>query len=111
MTDTEINIAIAECCGWRGPSAPYHLVDAQMAQPLDYVNDLNAMHEAEKSLTTQQEQGYVERLGATLMNAAYDNDPRWLDSELSSHDSVYRATARQRAEAFLRTVGKWKEDK
>jgi len=59
----------------------------------DYVNDLNAMHEAEKVLTTAQ---------ATTMS-------QYLHRRLGMLWGF--ATASQRAEAFLRTVGQWKEAK
>lgn len=70
----------------------------------DWLNDLNATHELEKTLTPEQEHLYVDRLAAALMSAAYEDDPRWLKSELSSYDSTYRATARQRCTAYLEVV-------
>lgn len=67
----------------------------------DPLSDLNAMHEAEKVLTTLQQQGYI----ANLIQVCdpkddIDEPTRWL---------VCHATAAQRAEAFLRTIGKWVE--
>lgn len=60
----------------------------------DYLNDLNAMHEAEKFLPQDPfYQGYYLGCLKTLTN----NQP-------------YFATAKQRAEAFLRTIGKWKDE-
>lgn len=58
----------------------------------DYLTDLNAMHEAEEHLRGHQFQRYAEML----------------DDIIGSLGGI-RATARQRAEAFLRTLGKWKE--
>jgi hypothetical protein len=52
--------------------------------------DLNAMHEAEKDLTSSQWDDYVEHLGGSLYHCAH-------------------ATAAQRAEAFLKTIGKWED--
>lgn len=135
MTDQEINIAVAEACGWeRWKSSPESSVvclkkptpsqraywikcgNFITADPVNnpgdipnYCRDLNSMHEAEKVLTPDQEFTYVSRLGGMIMESAYEDDPRWTKSHLSSGDSTYRATARQRAEAFLRAVGKWKE--
>jgi hypothetical protein len=110
MTDLEINIAIAEMCGWGFLSKDKFIVippySPYSVQPLstipDYVNDLNAMAEAEQFLDSTNG-------GST--------DPNCLRYTYSSEvyrivpDTVqpFRASARQRAEAFLRTIGKWKE--
>jgi len=59
----------------------------------NYLNDLNAMHDAENSLTTSQ---------MTIMS-------QYLHRRLGMLWGF--ATASQRAEAFLRTIGKWKEAK
>jgi len=58
----------------------------------DYLNDLNAMHEAEKVLIGRGDWAICD-----------------YDQELSTVTSSWKwnATAAQRAEAFLRTVGKW----
>ena len=59
----------------------------------DYPHDLNAMHEAEKTLTPTQWHQYNAHLARITM-----------------HDRLFAmvsATAAQRAQAFLRTVGKW----
>jgi uncharacterized protein (DUF488 family) len=57
----------------------------------NYCTDLNAMHRAEGVLTKEQTDEYI----ALLFDATYE---------------ATLATARQRAEAFLRTLGKWEED-
>lgn len=64
----------------------------------DYCNDLNAMHEAEKSLTREQLVDYCNfRL-------------RFVTGEGMCEDyKMICSTAAQRAEAFLRTIGKWEE--
>ena len=60
----------------------------------DYPNDLNAMHEAEKVCL---DQDYLENFyNSHLLDATNDADERW-----------WMATAAQRAEAFLKTIGKW----
>jgi len=88
MSEEQINIAIAEACGWAHPSVqPY-------AFP-DYCNDLNAMHEAEKTLTRDQIEVFCDQL-------------------LPKNHGIWwgiHTTARQRAEAFLKTIGKWKDTK
>jgi hypothetical protein len=74
----------------------------------DPLNDLNAMHEAEKVLTPEKEERYVGMLQNVMGIEVFEEGSRWESSHLSSSDSVYRATASQRAEAFLKTLGLWK---
>ena len=78
MTDEQINAAIAKACGI---TRKYGIED--------YVGDLNAMHEAEESLS--QRDMYVMAIHIEAISKGFH----------------FRATARQRAEAFLRTLGKW----
>jgi len=97
MTDKEINAAIAEACGWKKPARKTVLNEkgffvTQHAQSApNYCADLNAMHDAEATLTEDQ----LWRMAREIER----NDEQW----------YFRATARQRAEAFLRTLGKWEE--
>lgn len=112
MSDQEINIAIAEACGWteihthpsdgmlwgQHPSCPDERNEYYDYPIPDCCHDLNAMHEAEKVMSDDQyHTGYKQTL-ASLVG-------------LSGNMRVPSATARQRAEAFLRTIGKWKEAK
>ena len=112
MTDEQINAAIAEACGWRNckvlpkPKKYWDVSDVpemcRIGSPPvagsctfpNYCADLNAMHEAENTLVGQQFPAY----------AFFLND---IEGSLWG----IRATARQRAEAFLRTLGKWEEEK
>jgi len=104
MNDLEQEIAIAKACGWEHtktvnnpePSAygrhPIHTADVKWDLPLpDYLNDLNAMHEAEKRLGdgTYLWDRYCDFLGGSLYHCAH-------------------ATAAKRAEAFLKTLYLWK---
>lgn len=89
MTDQEINAAIAETCGWKYYDG-WHHPDGRDKLP-DYCNDLNAMHKAEGVLTKEQAYEYI----AVLFDSTYE---------------ATLATARQRAEAFLRMLGKWKDE-
>lgn len=110
MTDEQINQAIAEVVGykwhdhpdrsaitdrWANPEKWVLRPDGQLVfrhEVPNYCNDLNAMHEAEK----------VHRMGTNwdeyveLLNALCDINPLY-------------STARQRAKAFLKTLGKWEE--
>ena len=72
--------------------------------PPDYLNDLNAMHEAEKVLSPANQLASGESQWSEYLV--------WLGfcGKNKTH-VVYgcvTATAAQRAEAFLRTIGKWK---
>jgi hypothetical protein len=104
MSEEQINIAIAEACGWRlifktkirQYGRPPWKIDGCRERIPDYCNDLNAMHEAEGTLKIM-EKIEMERL---------------LEREIIGSDYlIWRATATQRAEAFLRTLGKWEETK
>lgn len=85
---------------WRTPSND----GCRSASDLpDYLNDLNAMHEAEKIL---QERcifwpDYVDELAKMFPSARRDQRANW--------SQAIHATAAQRAEAFLHTIGKWEE--
>jgi len=104
MTPEAQRIAIAEACGWnredslfcraqgwRGPQGQWY-----SPLPPDYINDLDAMHEAEKVIL--------------------DNCGTWTRyvTELkfqSAKNGIphFHLTAAQRAEAFLRTLNLWQK--
>ena len=92
MTDDQINIAIAESLGWK------LLANNRWTKPCgiyadlpNYTSDLNACHEFEKSLNTDDAHMYYWRLKQEI---------GW---EYAS------ATASQRCENYLKTIGKWIE--
>ena len=91
MTDEQINEAITQATGlW---DYPYSNETKRM---YDFCSDLNAMHEAEKGL-----KGY-EQIHTYVWNLQNRKD--WVtDFKLME----VHASARDRAEAFLRTLGKW----
>ena len=96
MTDEQINAAIAEACGWKAKGKNWLTPNGTPVFASDvpnYCADLNAMHEAEKVLTEHQNESIY---------------PRSLGAWRNPTKPIY-ATARQRAEAFLRTLGKWEE--
>jgi hypothetical protein len=74
----------------------------------DYLHDLNAMHEAALNLGPDLGSEYAVRLRA-IVHA--DATPEMLRSDSMtkwcSDLYFYEATAAQRAEALLRTIGKW----
>ena len=107
-------IRIAEACGWKRPilwgmpvndcESPSHewfdrTQDYQVSllkRCPDYLNSLDAMHEAEATLVGKQRQAYR----VTLKRVC--NHP--------FHTHYVHATAAQRGEAFLRTLNRWEED-
>lgn len=116
MKKEEQQKAIAEFCGWANCLSPmsdeYHFLTTQelgnaMGRPVgrnslihpdgqhhripDYPNDLNAMHDAEKVLRPSQKIKYLKHL-----------------TQLDYYGRF--ATATQRAEAFLKTIGKWEDE-
>jgi hypothetical protein len=92
MTDKQINAAIAEACGWRKEDGVYmwtaNGIDYTCPDLWDWANDLNAMHEALKTLKPHQ-----------LWDVAYSLP---METMLG-----FMATARELAETFLLVIGKW----
>ena len=110
MTDEQMRIKIAEACGWT-PFEMHGLYlsrwtlwskgneSKKLHELPDYINDLNAMHEAEKVFTTAEQQNKYQ---AEIAEIA------WGCEEMGHRQVVFNqltATARQRAEAFIRTLG------
>lgn len=109
MSPEAQRLVIAVACGWKyidnNPDLyPYWLAptgDSRYGNPLDanlfpkafpdYLNSLNAMHEAEKVL----EGG---------MRSKYDAELTIICER--DYNFIWESTAAQRAEAFLRTIGK-----
>jgi len=107
MTEEQINQAIAVQCGWRKEDGVYmwtvNLIDCTCPQLWDWCGDLNAMHDAE-SILYQMKPEFARQL---LEIVSRDAGPGvWYAAGSFAH---VHATARQRAEAFLRTLGKWEE--
>jgi hypothetical protein len=96
MTDKEIGTAIAVACQKRFGIFPqsgdvFMLLDEEgiHIEDCDPLNDLNAMAVAETALSEYQDREYR----AILINKTVCKE--------------HRATARDKAEAFLRAVGGW----
>jgi hypothetical protein len=108
--------AIAEACGivsrdqW-GPLYKTALGVVRVCP--DYLNDLNAMAEAEKTLSWKDEGPATSQRRRYLMNleAVISGPPNRFGERPNRTLSVPFATAAERAEAFLRTIGKWEDDK
>ena len=69
--------------------------------PPDYAGNLNEMHEAEKRLSDSQLSAYVGELANVIVNG---------EDKTTLGNQMWHATAEQRAEAFLKTIGKWEDD-
>jgi hypothetical protein len=108
MTDEQINIAIAEACGWT--KCPFDTISFYVpmqgykAVASNICNDLNAMHEAVLSLTDDQLATFDQQLDAVM-----DKTPR-RSSTINWYTHRLTATARQWAEAFLRTIEKGRDE-
>ncbi len=132
MIDQEINIAIAEACGIKCEQCggagirkkfgadEYAKIRAMHKEwikrwPADepdlpcvhelipsYTTDLNAMHDAENILDYTQKRMLAHQIRKMHNDGEYNINPNALFK-------LYHATVRQRAEAFLRTIGKWRE--
>ena len=98
MKPEQQRIAIAEACGWKpdkrglGWLSPHGCYEPEP----DYLNDLNAMHETEKILIRPN----------LYAQGGWGMYLRHL-SIVTDEQHPIDATAAQRAEAFLRTIGKW----
>jgi hypothetical protein len=108
MTDEQINIRIAEACGWtdceyveslglcKGRNR-YLMPQYETGHSIipNYAGCLNAMHDAEKMLFQKFEIEWHSQLQNVCGN---------------SWRVMIHSTARQRAEAFLKTFGKWEDE-
>lgn len=129
-------VAIAEACGWKhrlatvdnpierggfrlpnafGPSveAWWHEADPEYTgvygAPPRYLTDLNAMQVAQLTLTPTQQRIFGMELGDILVDMMRCNG--WIrGNEVRAECWLWNATAAQRAEALLRTIGKWIDD-
>ncbi len=135
MSPEKQRIAIAEVCGWNivqtvpggdllGQWEAAHNYDAEVdmadgahgstatkamdkAGTPDFLNDLNAMHEAEKVLDFSQQATFLSELASVLGETI-----SFADGARGKADFfiMVHATPAQRAEAFLKTIGKWEEE-
>jgi hypothetical protein len=105
MTDEQINIAIAELCGWKHRDGGMWVMPAgdTVGEELipDFCDDLNAMSKAENRLDVNSLSEYADHLDKVCVPTHICPLTHW--------QGVVMSTARQRSEAFLRTFGKWVE--
>lgn len=108
MTDEEKREAIAQACGWKDfEEEDGALMGHTMGEDgwlrwdivPDYLNSLDAMHAAEKTLRGKT-YAYEHALAIVVFKDLTDDD--WSEEKgLSPNVCVWHATARQRAHAFL----------
>jgi hypothetical protein len=119
MSPEQQRIAIAEACGWTNvhPSnPPCGYTERYAGTPSativcvpipDYLNDLNAMHEAETyGCFDLNNKSYAKNLAEVVLR-----DPQGMHHITANWWAIKRiatATAAQRAEAFLKTLNLWK---
>jgi hypothetical protein len=117
-------IVIAEACGWLDKRIPTLTSDTSLGRcwisPIgrfhqtcpDYLNDLNAMHEAITHTIMGSDRSKQYGMHLVIIVLCYDFRIMPVAHQLLNPWELTRlseATASQRAEAFLRTIGKWKE--
>jgi hypothetical protein len=111
MKPEQQRIAIAKACGWThvwrgehtGILTGYDPNDGKERTPPDYLNNLNAMHVAEKVLVTYNAPPSAYKTYDTKLWEKCREDQELLNGY------TWHATAAQRAEAFLRTINKWED--
>ena len=82
-------------------------VTIERFNPSDYCNDLNAMHEAFEAIHISK----IDLLEHYLGELTYTEGLAMRRSFVGERYKMFTATARTRAEAFLRALGKWEEVK
>lgn len=116
MNPIDQQIAIAESQGftpfkrnedgsvksWKGPDGS---VWQEPWAPCNYLEDLNAMHEVESKMDLSLHDYYEFWLGEITKTSAL----ALRRSFVGERFMLAHATAAQRAEAYLRTINKWKD--
>ena len=107
MTDEQINEKIAFELGWRQLQDGRWKLNGRVERSIpNYCNDLNACHEFAAWLDTEQQIQFAEELQFIVLENPYRV---WWDLDANEAYQLAEATARQRAEAFLRTLNLWEE--
>jgi hypothetical protein len=109
MTPEQQRIAIAEACGftkeepwldgrdcWSHKDSPMHVGFEEVP---DFLNDLNAMHEAWQLLTHEQKLAYRREIALIASREVPNRQSHWLEDIAAEFGH----------EAYLRTIGKWIE--
>jgi len=122
MSPEKQRIAIAEICGysyigknragedtWGHPeflAIGFNLLGDKFGRYRlpDYLNSLDAMRQAEKMFSTLDMR---ERYASQLISIVFETVVEGVPATLAGCFLLAHATAAQRAEAFLKTLGKW----
>lgn len=118
MSPEAQRIAIVAVCGWQHCEINHHSTgmfrkgaaigtspnSERTLHVPSYTTDLNAMHEAEDNLLGMNKAEFAVKL-CRIVGRDW---PNGIGGGSFAH---IHATAAQRAEAFLRTLGKWEDDK
>lgn len=125
MSPEEQRIAIAESVGWKLSMGTWYRPNFTCLHikrpcsdgdvniyPPDYLNDLNAMHEVTSRMTVKQKCQFADYLYNNSGKDILDYSGVYYPGEYPTIDlecvfCVANATAAQRAEAYLKTIGKW----
>jgi len=113
MKPEEQRIAIAKACGWYDIGEPTwngqvlgrHWERGPLENIPDYLNDLNAIREAENKLSKD----HRKQLVYVLLRVVIADLDKYTP-EIDKFRVLYFATAAQRAEAFIRVIGKCNSD-
>lgn len=101
------------CASWQAYAESYGMEFIDDELP-DYLNDLNAMHEVERNMTDLQKIQFTDILYNKVGRELLDWTGCYYPGELPTIDlmvifETLHTSAAQRAEAYLRTIGKWKD--
>lgn len=121
MNQEKQRIAIAVACGWRHKERVFevgvqielggwydpdrHYYGEHTSDLPDYLNSLDTVHEAVGVLTDEQRAVF-----RTHLRTIWVRDYNARCGLFPDHDDAINATAAQRAEAFLKTLGLWTEE-
>ena len=106
MDKNKQRIKIAEVCGWTEIT---HIYDGKTPDGKyftllpDYLNDLDAMHDAWRTLSVRQKTQFV----IILSDLMLDCQSMDFSKNPFTCSCLANANAEQRAEAFLRTLNLW----
>lgn len=110
MKPEQQNKSIAAHCGWKQSTSSmwegwWHQKGKKTYQQFcpDYCNDLNAMHEAEKTIPIKLQFIYTSEIVV-----AYTGGRIFMGED--NRIPIAFASASQKAEAFLKTIGKWEDE-
>lgn len=106
---TAIRLAVAKELGWTGvnvstiykPFGVYGYCPNEKCRTTipNWPEDLNACHEAEKSLRVDELEAYLRHL--------VPNEAQWIKYPMNAYWLICHATSLQRCEAFLKVKGAW----